>query len=251
MLAAGDPEKTWGWGTPAGKLRAKRRAELIIAGARLEAGKRALEIGCGTGLFTRYFAETGAEIVAVDVAPELLEKARQRDLPAGRVTLLVRRFEDCEVEGPFDAVVGSSVLHHLELDESLARIHDLLKPGGFMSFAEPNMMNPQVFFERKFSRLPLFSHVSPDETAFFRHRLRNKLRQASFVRVEIEPFDWLHPAVPERFIPAVLRIGRLLESLPGIRELAGSLLIVARRPSQRQRRTDHKKARSGKRLDRR
>src|ERR1019366_1615655 len=105
-LAERDTETVWGWGTPAGKLRAKRRADLIIRGARLCSGKRVLEIGCGTGLFTEMFAATGATIVAVDISSELLEKARLRGLPAHQVTFLAKRFEDCAVDGPFDAVIG-------------------------------------------------------------------------------------------------------------------------------------------------
>src|SRR5947209_2941817 len=66
-LAAGHAETTWGWGTPAGKQRASRRAAMIAHGARLGPGVRALEIGCGTGLFTECFALSGAEIVAVDI----------------------------------------------------------------------------------------------------------------------------------------------------------------------------------------
>src|ERR1700730_7439138 len=144
-LAAHDTETVWGWGTPAGRIRARRRADLIIAGATLSPGKRVLEIGCGTGMFTEMFAATGATIIAVDISPELLTKARSRGLPPGQVTFCERRFEDCDVEGPFDSVIGSSVLHHLEIGSAIRRIKDLLKPGGKLSFAEPNMLNPQVF----------------------------------------------------------------------------------------------------------
>ena len=84
-LAAHDTETVWGWGTSAPRVRARRRADLIIAGAALSSGKRVLEIGCGTGMFTEMFAATGARIVAVDISPELLQKARARRLPASHV----------------------------------------------------------------------------------------------------------------------------------------------------------------------
>ncbi len=80
-LVQSDPEKVWGWGTPAGQLRAIRRAEMIIYGAELKSGMRVLEIGCGTGLFTEMFARTGAHLVAVDISGELLEFAHGRGLP--------------------------------------------------------------------------------------------------------------------------------------------------------------------------
>lgn len=229
-LAARDPETVWGWGTPAGQIRARRRANLIIAGAGLAPGKRVLEIGCGTGLFTEMFAATGATILAVDISAELLNKARARGLPAGQVTFCERRFEDCDVAGPFDAVIGSSVLHHLEIETAIQCIKHFLKPGGKISFAEPNLLNPQVFLERRLSFLPLFSYTSPDETAFVRWRLARQLRGAGFTSVTIQPFDWLHPATPRPLIKTVSTLGRLVESVPLAREFSGSLTITAQLP---------------------
>jgi SAM-dependent methyltransferase len=231
-LARHDPEKVWGWGTPAGLLRARRRADLIAEGAGLGPGTRALEVGCGTGTFTELFAQSGSSIVAVDISPDLLERARQRGLPPERVRFLARRFEDCDVEGPFDAVIGSSVLHHLDVLQALPRLRRVLKPGGWLSFAEPNYLNPQVFLERRFRFLPMFRYTSPDETAFVRWPFARMLRRAGFVEVSIVPFDWLHPHTPPRLIAAVRAAGRVIESVPGLCEFAGSLYIRARCPDR-------------------
>jgi SAM-dependent methyltransferase len=163
----------------------------------------------------------------VDLSPELLERARARGLPS-TVSFLEMPFEDCQPEGPFSAVIGNSVLHHLDLDTSLRRIRELLEPGGTLAFAEPNMLNPQIFLERRFPRW--FPYVSPDETAFIRRRLAARLRRLGFVDVRIEPFDWLHPKTPARLIPPVQALGALLERLPVVRAFAGSLVISARSP---------------------
>jgi len=227
-MAQRAPELLLGWGSPAGQERARRRARLILEGAGIDSTSRVLEVGCGSGLFTEAFAHSGAEIVAVDVSPDLLRFARGRGLPAERVRFLEARFEDCAVEGPFDAVIGSSVLHHLEVAESLARILQLLRPGGRMAFAEPNLLNPQVFLERRFRRF--FSYVSADEVAFVKGKLRRELGAVGFTEVSVEPFDWLHPAVPRPLIPLVAGTGRFLERLPGVREFAGSLVLSAARP---------------------
>src|SRR5262245_8041458 len=119
FLAQSDPELIWGWGTPAGRLRAARRAQLIAEGARLAPGMRVLEIGCGTGMSTQMFAATGARIVAVDISDALVARARERGLDADQVQFVAKRFEDCVVDGPFDAVIGSSILHHLEMAPAL------------------------------------------------------------------------------------------------------------------------------------
>lgn len=230
-LARSDPELIWGWGTPAGKLRAMRRAEVIASGAQLGPSLRALEIGCGTGLFTAMVARTGAQLVAVDISPELLALARGRNLPSAQVQFLAKHFEDCDVDGPFDAVIGSSILHHLDMPAALAKIYALLKPGGFISFAEPNMLNPQIAVQKNIPWIKAQLGDSPDETAIVRWRLCAQLGHIGFVDIRITPFDWLHPATPEALIGAVRWLGQRLERIPGLREFAGSVHICARRPA--------------------
>ena len=228
FLAKNDTERIWGWATAAGRLRAQRRANLIATGARLSPGVRVLEVGCGTGMFTEMFSEYGAYIVAVDISKDLLTKAKERNLPADKVRFVEKRFEDCDMDGPFDAIIGSSILHHLALSEALPVIFRLLKPNGVMSFAEPNMLNPQVWAERTFRRL--FPYVSPDETAFIRCNLKSTLREVGFQDIEIVPFDWLHPSVPRPLIGLVSKMGRMFEKTWFLCEFSGSLYIKAVRP---------------------
>lgn len=225
-LAASNAETTWGWGTPAGKQRSERRAALVSTAAELKPGVAALELGCGTGLFTKIFAASGAEITANDISPELIETAKKQN-PG--VQFVCARFEDLPAATKYDAIIGSSVLHHLEIDLALAKCYELLKPNGLMAFAEPNMLNPQVFAERTFLRKVL-SYVSPDETAFVRWSLANLLKRHGFVDIRITPFDWLHPAIPKSLIRSISAIGRFFEKIPLLREFSGSLLIVCRRP---------------------
>jgi 2-polyprenyl-3-methyl-5-hydroxy-6-metoxy-1,4-benzoquinol methylase len=227
-LLANDPETIWGWGTPAGKVRAQRRADMIAAGAGLAPGVRALEIGCGTGNFTELFAQTGAHILAVDLSEELLARARARNLPGGRIQFRATPFEECRFEGQFDALIGSSVLHHLDMDVALPKMFSLLKPGGWFCFSEPNMLNPQVFLERHFRSW--FPYTSPDETAFVRWSFQRKLEQTGFVDIELTPVDWLHPNTPTSLIPMVRLLGTYMERLPVLREFSGSLHIRARKP---------------------
>ena len=228
FLASGETEVLWGWGTPAGRLRAKRRGQLIADAAQLNPKTRVLEIGCGTGMFTEMFAQTGCSIVAVDISGDLLKKAALRNLPEDRVRFVEKRFEECAIDGPFDAIIGSSVLHHLDVNAALSKIYELLKPSGIMCFAEPNMLNPQIFAERKFRRC--FPRISEDETAFVRSTLKHSLENVGFIDCSIVPFDWLHPAVPKSLIPFVSATGRILEKTPLLREFSGSLHISAKRP---------------------
>jgi len=229
FLAERGAENIWGWGSPAGQVRSRRRATLIAEGGRLKAGVRALEVGCGTGLFTEVFSGTSASVVAVDISSELLEIARRRGLPFDRVSFIAKPFEECDVDGPFDAVIGSSILHHLDMVKSLPKFYNLLRPGGWFCFAEPNMLNPQIFLQKNIPWLKAIMGDSPDETAFVRWSLARLLKESGFDEISITPFDWLHPAVPSFMIKPVSACGKLLEALPVIREFSGSLIIRARR----------------------
>ncbi len=226
-LAQSDPELIWGWGTLAGRLRAVRRADWITKSAKLGPDKHVLEIGCGTGLFTELFARSGAHIVAVDISGDLLELARKKNLPPDKVEFLQKRFEECDFDGGFDAVVGSSILHHLDIQPALTRIKELLKPGGIMSFGEPNMLNPVV---ATFNHIPVMRRASgnsPDEMAFTRWGIKQYLEEAGFTGIKVFPRDWLYPSTPPALIKMVQTIEPLLEQMPLLREIAGSLYIRA------------------------
>jgi len=233
IISRADTEEIWGWNTPAGRLRARRRGEMIMLKAGLQPTMNVLEIGCGTGLFTAIFAQSGARILAVDISRDLINKAVVRNLPSDRVQFSNVPFEDEKVEGLFDAVVGSSILHHLDIEQALRLIFKLLLPGGIMSFAEPNMLNPQIMIQKNVPWLKERLGDSPDETAFFPWGLGKQIAAAGFSDVEVIPFDWLHPLTPKSMISAFILLGSVLEKVPMIRNLAGSLLISARKPAKK------------------
>jgi SAM-dependent methyltransferase len=161
------------------------------------------------------------------VSPDLLEIARA-NWSAPNVRYEIQNAYELSYPGDaFDSVVGSSVLHHLEIEEALRQIHRVLRPGGTMFFTEPNMLNPQIVIQKNVPWVKQRLGDSPDETAFFRWRLRRLLEVTGFSGVRINPFDFLHPKTPTTLIGGMDAIGRFLEGLPVISEFAGSLYIRA------------------------
>ena len=224
-------EIVWNWDSPSGRRRAARRSEIFAREGGLRPGQRALEVGCGTGVFLEAAATTGADIVALDLSADLLAQARARVGAAGKVRLSLGNAEQMPFrESSFDAVYGSSILHHLNIDAALAEVRRVLRPGGRIAFAEPNILNPQVAIMFHLGLTKKYFGVSPDEMAFSRFRAARALRSAGFTEVSVKPFDFLHPATPARAIGAVARVGRALETIPLFREIAGSMLITARKP---------------------
>ncbi len=145
---AGGLEDAWGWTGPSGRRRAERRAARLIEAARLGPGVRCLELGCGTGEFTSRLVESGCELVALELSETTAAVCRER--VGGHAEVVVGNAETGEgLDGrEFDAIVGVSVLHHLNLDLALANSFRLLRSGGQFAFSEPNMANPQIWAER-------------------------------------------------------------------------------------------------------
>ena len=225
-----EPAVFRGWTSPAGRLRAARRGQLLGRAAGLKPGMRVLEIWCGSGIFTRQWAATGAAILAVDNIPEVVRAGAAEEIP-GAPRWAVMEAETLALRaGSFDAVVGVSVLHHLDLARALAEMRRVLRPGGRIAFSEPNLLNPLVAAQGKMPGLRRLRGGAPRSTAFTRWAVAAALRRHGFTDIRIVPFDFLHPRTPRRAIPAISRLASAAERIPLLREAAASLHITATRP---------------------
>jgi magnesium-protoporphyrin O-methyltransferase len=84
-------------------------------------GQRVLDAGCGTGALAVEAARRGAEVVAVDLSPKLIELARSRvpdDLPAGRITHHVGDMWDPAL-GRFQHIVAMDSLIHYQVQDAV------------------------------------------------------------------------------------------------------------------------------------
>ena len=223
-LVAGGAESIWNWDSPSGRKRAERRSDYFINLSSAKSNDKVLEIGCGTGLFTRkFYNTTKANITAIDISEELLSEARQQ-LPK----VDFKRADAMQMDFPdntFDIVYGSSVLHHLEFNAALTEIYRVMKPNGKMIFAEPNMINPQILIQKNIPFIKKWLGDSPDETAIIRWSFARLMQVKGFKKISIVPYDFLHPAVPRLLINLVSGIGRVAEQIPLLKEIAGSVII--------------------------
>ena len=90
------------------------RAEVLTTALRDQGfdprGKRVLDVGCGTGFFTAYYLERGAQVTGVDIAPIAIETLRARH-PQARFVLA--DVGEQAIEGRFDLVNAFDVLYHI------------------------------------------------------------------------------------------------------------------------------------------
>ncbi|WP_414545487.1 class I SAM-dependent methyltransferase [Nostoc sp. CCY0012] len=91
-------------------------------------GEYILDLGCGTGQLTEKIALAGAEVMGIDSAPAMIEKAKQ-NYP--HLLFNVADARSFQVDQPLDAVFSNATLHWVkEPEDAIACVYQALKPGG-------------------------------------------------------------------------------------------------------------------------
>jgi 2-polyprenyl-3-methyl-5-hydroxy-6-metoxy-1,4-benzoquinol methylase len=102
-------------------------------------GKRLLDVGCGLGAASVFFASRGAHVVSIDLSAVAISKLRAYCLANGllNVTPLCLPAADITSLGHFDFVIGSMILHHIEpFQEFTVSLRQVLSPTGKAFFYE-------------------------------------------------------------------------------------------------------------------
>jgi 2-polyprenyl-3-methyl-5-hydroxy-6-metoxy-1,4-benzoquinol methylase len=91
---------------------------------------RVLDVGCGLGGLTAELAKGDRQVTAIDLSPEMIERARQR-LDSPRVSFLCANFLDHDFGTlRFDCIISAATIHHMPEHDAVSRMRALLRPGG-------------------------------------------------------------------------------------------------------------------------
>ena len=170
----------------------------------LEPSHRVLEFACGTGLVTLRLAPHVAHIRGIDISPQMVDIAREkaRSVPNVEITN-TDLFDPCLKPGSFDAVCAFNVLLYLpDLPAALARIQELLKPGGvFLSAtdclgARPSVMGLKKLVKSRTGSMPYVAFLT-------RRGLERRIARSGFTVLEREN---LFPNPPNLFVAARVRL---------------------------------------------
>lgn len=93
----------------------------------------ALEIGCGTGAFTRLLAARSTRVTALDLSPNMIRLAKEhsRSFPNIEFQCADAMLWDFPLES-FDCIASIATLHHLQMKEMLLKMKRALKPLGVL-----------------------------------------------------------------------------------------------------------------------
>jgi SAM-dependent methyltransferase len=117
-------------------------------------GKRILEYGCGAESQFATWEACGAIVTGIDISAEAVRLSRElAAAKSSKANFEVMNAEDLKFAGgSFDLVVGTGILHHLDLGKSYAEIRRVLAVGGTAVFFEPMGHNPAI---------KLYRHMTP------------------------------------------------------------------------------------------
>jgi 2-polyprenyl-3-methyl-5-hydroxy-6-metoxy-1,4-benzoquinol methylase len=106
------------------------RSEEALLAAVPRRCRRALDVGCGDGLFAERLAERTDQVTALDLSPEMIRRARARST-RGNVAYTVGDLLTWS-DGDFDVVASVAALHHVDLEVGLGRLAGWVRPGGLL-----------------------------------------------------------------------------------------------------------------------
>jgi SAM-dependent methyltransferase len=102
--------------------------EPLVAAVVSAEPKRILEVGCGWGELAAWLAKaTGADVVATDLSPRMVELTRERGVAAEVADVQNLPFAD----GSFDVAVAAWMLYHVpDLEGGIAELARVIRSGG-------------------------------------------------------------------------------------------------------------------------
>ena len=155
-------------------------------------GKSALDVGCGAGLLAEPLARLGAEVTAIDAAPELIDIARGHAAGQG-LAIDYRAAAVEDVGGRFDLVTSLEVVEHVADPRAfITALARRLAPGGLLILSTPNATGWSklltITLAEGVGRIPKGTHdfakfIAPD-------RMKSLLEEAGLQCCDFEGIAW-------------------------------------------------------------
>jgi len=199
-------------------------------------GKTVIEYGCGKGSYAFVLAEHAARVIGIDISEVAIKIAQAQAKKLGLINVEfleqdaeAMNFEDSSI----DLICGTSILHHLNLENALKEISRILKTNGSAVFIEPLGHNPFI---------NLFRKMTPQYRTEDEHPLTmNDLR---FIKQFFDQTDhrFFHlfslVTVPFRnfkFFPALLKAfdnfdAFLFKIFPFLKPMAWQVILILEKP---------------------
>lgn len=207
----------------------------------LPPGGRALEVGVGCGIFTRFLQRHAARVEAVDINPDFIAAVRHLPRVHARVADATRPLD----VGLHDLALCSEVIEHVPPERSEAMLRSIagsLRPGGVLVLTTPQRFAAVELMARLLRFGPVLAlarrlYGSADELGHINlltaRQLQRQIESAGFTIERHAWFGFYLPVVAEFGGAAgaklLARVGRALSGIPVLRELLWTQAYVLRK----------------------
>jgi ubiquinone/menaquinone biosynthesis C-methylase UbiE len=214
-------------------------------------GKSLLDLGCGAGENSVYFAKLGAHCVATDYSPGMVDVALKLAEKNG-VAVTGKVVNAMNIDYPdnsFDIIYAANLLHHIPNPLiTIREMHRVLKPGGKMCFWDPLRHNPVINVYRRIAtevrtedETPLHINIVQDVRRLFSTTQFDTFWLATlWIFLQFYLIEKVNPN-QERYWKKIIleqdrlgptyrrleRADRLLKKLPFVRRMGWNLAVVA------------------------
>lgn len=200
-------------------------------------GKRVLIYGCGPANEAgELLAEGAVSVAGIDISDAEIEEAWRQAREGGFADSVEFRAGDAHETGfpddSFDLIIGTAILHHLDVPRALGEIRRILVPGGRAVFLEPLAQNPLLRLGRWLTPAARTDDEHPFTVedwrscaAAFRHFSHREVELTSTV---LMPLNLLLPHAWQEALARRVRVldDRLLLRYARLRPLARTTFLV-------------------------
>lgn len=190
-------------------------------------GQTILEVGCGEGIFTRRLVKVTRGECPITALTFREEATRPEGLPGCVTFLTASSFPGGLTANCFDFIVAQDLLDRRNSAWLLQQLYRLLIPGGEVLFYESNPWNVVLKLRRFSANL-----IGKDDPRFLlnRSQLYELLSEVGFTRVFAAFNDFVYAPLTRHMAWALRNLSIVLENMPAVRTLAGSILVHAQKP---------------------
>ena len=190
-------------------------------------GQTVLELGCGSGVFTRRLASVCRgenPITAVTFADGT---SRPAQLPTNIEFLHASSISESLRDRHYDFVVAMDLLDRRNCTSFLQTVYRILKPGGQVVFYQSNPWNVVLKLRRLLSNC---RKRQDPRSLLSRTQLYELMSEVGFIRVFSVYNDFVYAPLTRRLIWLLRNLSIIFENTPGVQTLAGSILIHGQKP---------------------
>lgn len=170
--------------------------KMILKRISLKKGAEIFEVGCGGGAQLIPLALNGYKVTGLDCSKEVLQRCKRFIKSVEKyhgsklnINLINADFGFYSSKKEYDMVFSFGVVEHfLEFKERIAilkKIHEMVKPGGWVVTAVPNGIHPK---RREMKQKGLGGYKIP-EIDYSPEKLQNELRVAGASKIDVVPWD--------------------------------------------------------------